>query len=334
MRTTPLALSALAAACSSEAPTPDAAAPVTRHLVLAAYTTPREVLGERVIPAFQDHWRAQTGETVEVETSFQASGAQSRAVEAGLEADVVWFSLGPDVQRLVDAGLVTHDVSADPGQGIVSSSLVVIGVRPGNPKGIADWADLGRDGVEVLTPNVRTSGGAMWNVLAVVGAAQRGHGGGADAEALLGGVLANTRVMDKGARESMLTFESGVGDAIVTYENEIVVARRAGKAIDLVMPSSTIVIENPAVVVDTYADRHSVRDVADAFVAFLRAPEQQAAMVEYGLRPVVDGVDASAFPAASDTFRVSDLGGWAAVKASVFEDGALYDRAAARGRAP
>jgi ABC-type sulfate transport system substrate-binding protein len=119
----------------------------------------------------------------------------------------------------------------------------------------------------------------------------------------------------------------------VTYENEVVVAQRAGRAMDYVIPPDTVVIENPAAVVDAYADRHGVRDVADAFVAFLTEPEQQAAMTKYGLRPVVNGVPADGFPAAGATFSISDVGGWEKVKADVFADGALYDRALARAQA-
>jgi sulfate/thiosulfate transport system substrate-binding protein len=300
-----------------------------RKLVVAAYTTPREVLAEHVLPAFQARWKAQTGQDVVFETSFQGSGAQSRAVAGGFEADVVWLSLAPDLDRLVDSGLVTHEWDSGPSEGIVSSSVAVIGVRPGNPMDIRDWTDLTAPGMQVLTPNVRTSGGAMWNVLAIVGSAERT---GLDPEEVLGGVLRNVRVMDKGARESMLSFEKGVGDAIVTYENEVVVAKLAGRPMDYVVPPDTVVIENPAAVVDAYAERHGVRDVAEAFVAFLTEPEQQSAMAKYGLRPVVEGVPVDGLPPLGRTFRVSDVGGWEAARTDVFAEGALYDRAYASSR--
>lgn len=298
-----------------------------RTLVLAAYTTPREVLAEQILPAFQASWREKTGEVVQFETTYQGSGSQARAVAGGLEADVVWLSLAPDVEVLVEAGLITRDWQSGETRGIVSSSVAVVGVRPDNPHNIQGWEDLARPGLEVLTPNVRTSGGAMWNVLAVAGADISAG------ETLLSGVLANVRVMDKGARESMLSFEKGVGDAIITYENEVIVAQRAGKSMAYVIPASTIVIENPAAVVDVYAARHGTLDLAEAFVSFLTEPAQQAAMAQYGLRPVVAGVEAAGFPALGRTFRVSDLGGWSAVKAAYFAEGALYDRALARARA-
>jgi sulfate transport system substrate-binding protein len=328
-------LLALLAACGSDPAAPDAA-PV-RKLTLAAYTTPREAYGREVLPAFARAWKAKTGETVVFEESYQASGAQARAVVAGFEADVVALSLEPDVVTVQQAGLITHDWRATPTQGLVTTSLAVIAVRPGNPKGIQDWPDLTRADVEVLTPNVRTSGGAMWNVLGVWGAAMRGHAGvtagdGSGAEALLTGILRRVSVMDKGARESIVTFEKGVGDAAITYENEVLGARRAGRAMDYVVPPGTVRIDNPIAVVDVYADKHGVRDVAEAFVAFVTTPEAQRAFADYGLRPVDPSVLPPGLPTPTDTFTVTDLGGWDAVRASVFADGAAYDRALALAR--
>ncbi len=161
-------------ACAGGPPdTPDT--PRTRTLTLAAYTTPREAYGKAVLPAFARHWKEKTGEELRFEESYQASGAQARAVKEGFAADVVALSLEPDIMVLEEAGLITHPWREARHGGIVTESLAVIAVRPGNPKQIADWPDLARADVEVLTPNVRTSGGAMWNILAMWGAAQRGH---------------------------------------------------------------------------------------------------------------------------------------------------------------
>src|SRR6185503_17578083 len=148
--------------------------------------------------------------------SYQGSGAQSRAIVEGFEADVTALSLEADVNRITNAGLITHDWKSVGQNGMVSTSVVVIAVREGNPKGIHDWADLAQPGLEILTPDVRTSGGAMWNVAAIYGAAWRGHAGvaandAAAAEGFLGSVMKNVVVMDKGARESMVNFEKGVG---------------------------------------------------------------------------------------------------------------------------
>lgn len=330
-------LFALLLACGGPTDGGGAAAPVTRKLTLAAYSTPREAYGREVLPAFARAWKAKTGETVVFEESYQASGAQARAVVAGFEADVVALSLEPDVVAIEKAGLITHDWRATPTQGLVTTSLAVIAVRPGNPKGVRDWPDLARADVEVLTPNVRTSGGAMWNVLGVWGAALRGHAGVTagdprGAEALLTGILRRVSVMDKGARESIVTFEKGVGDAAITYENEVLGARKAGRPIDYVVPPGTIRIDNPIAVVDVFADKHGVRDVAEAFVAFVTTPEAQKAFADYGLRPVDPSVLPPGLPTPTDTFTVADLGGWDAVRSTVFDDGAAYDRALALAR--
>jgi sulfate/thiosulfate transport system substrate-binding protein len=308
-------------------------APPEVTLTLAGYTTPREAYGKAIIPAFQKHWLEKTGQKVVFQESYLGSGAQSRAVAGGFEADVVALSLAPDVQRLVDAGLIDAKWGERPDNGMVSRSIVVLAVRPGNPKGVKDWEDLGRKDVEVLTPNAKTSGGAMWNVLAMWGAAMRGHvpsakAGDVDsAKQLLAKVFARVTIMDKGARESMLTFEKGVGDVAITYENEVIVGNRSGLKYDYVVPASTILIENPIAVVDKYADKHGTRDVAAAFVEFVKRPEQQRAFAEYGLRPVDAAVAAEVeakLPKPADLFTIRDLGGWPEMISKVFGDNGVY----------
>ena len=322
------------AAPTDAAPAEPATAGKARKLTLAGYTTPREAYGQEILPAFAKHWQAKTGETVTFEESYQGSGAQARAVVEGFEADVVALSLEPDVRVVEKAGLITHDWTATPSGGMVSRSLAVIAVRPGNPKGIADWKDLSRADVEVLTPNVRTSGGAMWNVMAIYGAGLRGTGGGpGPAEELLSSVLSRVSVMDKGARESIVTFEKGKGDAAITYENEVLVSRAAGRAMDYVVPPSTIVIENPMSVVDTYAEKHGNLDIANEFVAFCGTPEVQAMYVRHGLRPIDATPLPAELPTPADAFTVKDLGGWTDVTKLLFEKEALYDRAMERAQA-
>jgi len=306
-----------------------------RTLTLGAYTTPREAYGSGVIPAFQKFWKENHAQEVRFEESYLGSGAQSRAIVGGFEADVAALSLEPDITRIAEAGLIKRPWKTGPYRGMVSRSIVVIGVRPGNPKGIKDWDDLCRPGIQVLTPNVRTSGGAMWNVAAVFGAALRGgtsaaKGDTAAAVALLGKVLAHVTVMDKGARESMLTFERGIGDAIITYENEVMEAKLAGRAYDYVIPRSTILIENPIAVVDVYAEKHGGLDVADAFVQFVTTPEAQREFAAHGYRPVDEKVAAEftqKFPAVPDLFTTRDLGDWGQIVKLIFNEGGIYDRA-------
>lgn len=308
-----------------------------RSLTLGAYTTPREAYGKAIIPAFRTYWKQKTGEDVDVHESYLGSGAQARAIVGGFEADVAALSLEADVDKIAKAGLITHNWRAGPRGGMVTRSLVVIAVRRGNPKRIRDWADLKRADVEVLTPNPRTSGGAMWNIAALYGAALRGatpapRGSPQAAEQFLRDVLGRVTIMDQGARESMLTFEKGAGDAAVTYENEVLVGKKAGETYEYVVPRSTILIENPAAVVDVYARSHKNEDLARAFVEFLSTPEAQRAYGAYGLRPVDPGVAKkveAGLPKAKDLFSIRDLGGWPKVVETLFATGGVYERAAA-----
>jgi sulfate/thiosulfate transport system substrate-binding protein len=306
-------------------------------LTLGAYTTPREAY-KKLIPIFQERWKQETGQTVKFEESYLGSGAQSRAIVEGFEADIAALSLEADIKRIADAGLITHDWKAAQNNGMVSTSIVSFAVRKGNPKNINDWADLARDDVEVLTPNPKTSGGAMWNVLALYGAARRGFVDGvakdddAAATNFLKAVLKNVSVLDKGARESITNFEKGVGDVAITYENEVLVAQQAGQAMELVIPRSTILIENPIAIIDTYVDKHGTRQVAEAFVKFLYSREAQEIFAEYGLRsidPEVAKATAQRYPAVQDLWTVKEFGGWDKVTPDFFGDNGIYTKAIA-----
>lgn len=304
-------------------------------LTLGAYTTPREAYGKAIIPAFQRHWKEKTGQDVEFRTSYQASGAQSRAIISGFEADIAALSLAEDIGKIAEAGLITHDWKSGTHRGIVSTSVVVIAVRQGNPLKIRDWVDLTRPGIEILSPDPRTSGGAMWNICAVYGSALRGRTGGPTndrqaAARFLQTLLRNVSVMDKGARESITNFEKGIGDAAITYENEVLVGRKSGQRYDYVIPRSTILIQNPAAVVDKYADKHGVKNVADGFVEFLFTPDAQKAFTEHGLRPIQhEGAAelASRFPPVEDLWDIEYLGGWKAVMRDVFGQNGVYSSA-------
>jgi sulfate/thiosulfate-binding protein len=301
-------------------------------LILGGYTTPREVYGKAIIPAFQKYWKDKTGQDVEFQESYQASGAQSRAIIGGFDADVAALSLEGDIDRIAQAGLISHDWKAGPTHGIVSTSIVVIAVRGGNPKGIRDWPDLAAPGLNVLTPDPKTSGGAQWNVNAIYGAALRGFAGVAKgdqaaAQQFLGSIFRNVSVMDKGGRESLTTFEKGIGDAAITYENEVIVARQAGERYDYVVPRSTILIQNPAAVVDKYADKHGVRQAADAFVNFLSTEEAQRAYTKYGLRPVDQQIAAETnaqLPQVEDLWTIDFLGGWKSVATEIYGPDGIY----------
>lgn len=325
----------LAACAQASAPTTTGVGndPVT--LTLGAYTTPREAYGH-IIPLFREQWQQTAGQDVTFDESYLGSGAQSRAIVEGFEADIAALSLEADITRIADAGLITHNWQQTPAKGMVSNSIVVIGVRKGNPLNIQDWVDLARPGLEILTPNPQTSGGAQWNILALYGAARRGFvegvPGGDDpaARAFLELVLKNVTVMDKGARDSITNFEKGVGDVIITYENEILVGRKSGQDYEYVIPKSTILIENPVAVIDANVDRHGTRPAAEAFAAFLLTREAQEIFAEYGLRPV--GPDATPatldrFPPVNDLFTIEEFGGWSQATPAFFGEGGIFTQA-------
>ena len=282
-------------------------------LALVAYSTPREAY-EEIIPAFQE---TDAGQGWEFEQSYASSGEQSRAVEAGLPADVVAFSLEPDITRLVDAGLVDADWNQNEYDGFLTQSVVVFAVRPGNPKNIQTWDDLLQEGLEVITPNPFTSGGAQWNIMAAYGAQL--EQGKTDEEAiqyLRDLFLNNVPVQDKSARESLQTFAGGKGDVLLAYENEAIFAQQAGEELEYVVPAETILIENPIAVVNTSESA----EAAQAFIDYLYTPEAQAVFASKGYRPVVEGVETefdSSGPAG--LFTIEDVGGWPEVRKRFFD---------------
>ncbi len=279
-------------------------------LSLVAYSTPREAYAE-ILPAFQ-HTAA--GQGVQFQQSYGSSGEQSRAVEAGLPADVVAFSLEPDMTRLVEAGIVDPGWNAGPYRGMVTDSVVVLVVRKGNPKGITGWDDLVRDDVEVITPNPFTSGGARWNLMAAYGAQLQAGRSRPEAVEYLRALLRHVSVQDKSARESLQTFSAGKGDVLLAYENEAIFARESGEEIEYVVPDQTILIENPVAVTK------AAPAAARAFVDFLVTPQAQRIFAKHGYRPVVESVAREFdFPTPQALFTIADLGGWATVSEEFFD---------------
>lgn len=313
------------------------------RLTLAAYSAPAEAYA-KIIPLFEIDYKAKTGQDVTFATSYQGSGAESRAVVGGLEADVVALALGPDVDSIAKANLITHDWTTTAHKGIVSNSVVAFAVRKGNPKNIRDWADLAQPGLNVLTADAATSGGARWNILAAYGAALRGQVAGVakgdqkGAQAFLTSVLKNVSVMDKDARTSVTTFEKGIGDVAITYENEVLLGQQHGQYYQLVIPRSTILIETPVAVVDSYVDKHGTRAAAEAFVNFLFTVPAQQVFAQFGFRPVdarVAQTTATEFPAVADQFTVDQFGGWSQASKDLFtKDTGIYylASAAAQGK--
>ncbi len=320
-------------------------------ITIGAYSVVREVFHEGLIPAFQAAWKEKTGRTVKFEESYNASGAQARAIAAGFDADIAVLSLESDMDLLVKAGLVPKAWNKGPGGGMLTHSLVVIGVRPGNPKSIHDWSGLARAGVGVLYPDPKTSGGARWNIMAVYGAGLYGPGGPKSkpdpdaARELLARVQKNVVNMDSSGRQSLATFERGIGDAVVTYENELILRKEAiGSDIATVLPPVTLQIESPVALLEPSLRRHGNKDVAEAFLAFLRSGSGQTILAKYGFRPTDNALDNKLGfqprPAGLFTIRDPGLDGWSKVKAKVFDSGGVWasiftskDQAASKGGA-
>jgi sulfate/thiosulfate transport system substrate-binding protein len=283
-------------------------------LNLVAYSTPQQVYEQSLQPAFK---KTSDGKDVSFSNSFGASGDQSRAVESGQPADVVEFSLEPDMQRLVDAGIVASNWDQNQYKGIVTNSVVTLMVRPGNPKHITSFDDLGKSGIDVIDPNPATSGGARWNIMAIYGSQINEGKSPAQAQAFVKQVLANTSVQDSSARDSLNTFSSGKGDVLVGYENDAIQAQKDGIKLDYVTPDSTILIENPiAVTKDAPSD-------AQKFVNFLYTDQAQQDFADAGYRPVVKSVaqkNASKFPTPSGLFTIDQFGGWSKVADPFFGD--------------
>lgn len=319
-------------------PSGDCTPPETPVITFAAYSTPREVYG-KIISAFQSKWKEEhNDQQVIFQESYGASTTQAQNVVNGFEADVVALSLAPDVDYIVDAGLITHDWTTAPDAGMVSTSVVVLDVRPGNPEGFEDFDDIATPGIGVLTPDPASSGGARWNIVAMYGAAMRGYAGGTEgdqaaAQALLTGVFTNVIALDKSARDSIKNFEAGNGDVAITYENEVGVAQDAGLPDEAVYPPSTILIENPAAVVDEYVDQHCVRDVAEAFVEYLHSDEAKEYYRTVGfLRPTdlaaaAAGDEEMGFPPIEDLWTVEDFGGWDTLDQDLFSEDGVFTQA-------
>jgi sulfate/thiosulfate-binding protein len=298
------------AAASSSSSSPGATKDV--KLTLVAYSTPREAY-QKIIEAFK---KTPAGQGVSFDQSYGASGEQSRAVEQGLPADVVAFSLAPDISRLVGKGLISRDWKNGKYKGVVTNSVVVFALRDGNPKKIRKWSDLTRSGVEVLNPNPFTSGGARWNVMAAYGAQIRLGKTHKQAVSYLENLYRHIPVQDKSAREALQTFIGGKGDVLLAYENEALFAQSKKQPVQFIIPKETILIENPVAVVKN--SQHPTE--ARAFVRFLRTPTAQRIFAENGYRPVVKSVAKEfKFPARPGLFKIDKFGGWPKVQKQFFD---------------
>ena len=275
-------------------------------------------------PLIQAFEKTPAGKGVTFKTSYGASGDQSRAVEGGLKADEVHFSLEGDVTRLVDSGQVAEDWNSGPTKGIITQSVVAIVVRKGNPKNIQGWEDLVKPGVEIVTPNPGSSGSARWNILAAYGHTIATGGSESDASAYLKKFFEHVAALPSSGRDATTAFSGGTGDALISYENEAILARQKGEDFDYIIPDQTLLIQNPgAVTKDAPA-------VAQKWLDFQLSEEGQKSYASFGFRPLVDvgaldveGANdpSNPFPQPKTLMTIDkDFGGWPSAADKFFDE--------------
>jgi sulfate/thiosulfate transport system substrate-binding protein len=332
-RSRALALAALLLVTPGLAPAARAAPPDAVTLLNVSYDPTRE-LYEAVNGAFAKVWQGKTGQAVTVKQSHGGSGKQARAVIDGLEADVVTLALAYDVDAVAKAGLVAPDWQRRlPQNASPYTSTIVFLVRKGNPKGIRGWDDLVKPGLQVITPNPKTSGGARWNYLAAWAHALSKPGGDdAKAKEFVRALFKNVPVLDSGARGSTTTFvERGIGDVLLAWENEALLAvEKLGKGdLEVVVPARSILAEPPVAVVDRVVDRRGTRAVAQAYLEFLYSPDGQEIAARHHYRPrdpKVAARHASEFPKLELVTVDAAFGGWQKAQATHFADGGVFDQ--------
>jgi sulfate transport system substrate-binding protein len=303
-------------------------------LLNVSYDPTRE-LYQSYNAAFAKQWKAKTGETVTIRQSHGGSGKQARSVIDGLDADVVTLALAYDIDALADHGKqVPQDWQKRlPNNASPYTSTIVFLVRKGNPKKISDWPDLAKSGVEVITPNPKTSGGARWNYLAAWAYALKQPGGNADsAKAFVKRIYANTKVLDSGARGSTTTFvERGIGDVLIAWENEayLSVKELGPDKFEIVTPSLSILAEPPVSVVDKVVDKRGTRKVAQAYLDYLYSPEGQEIAARNFYRPrdaAVAAKYAKQFAPVKLVTVDAEFGGWRTAQKTHFDDGGVFDQ--------
>jgi sulfate/thiosulfate-binding protein len=301
-------------------------------LLNVSYDPTRELYRE-INRAFAAAWKGKTGASVTINQSHGGSGAQARAVLDGLQADVVTLALAADIDALAKRGLIAADWQTRlPNNASPTTSTIVLLVRKGNPKAIKDWSDLLKPGVQVITPNPKTSGGARWNVLAAIAwlRRQRGYSEASEGE-FLGKLFKQVPVLDTGARGATVSFaQRELGDVLIAWENEAWLARDefGADAFEIIVPSVSILAEPPVALVDANVDKHGTRELAQAYLEFLYTkPAQEIAAKRY-FRPR----DGEILAKSRDRFpdlplaTISDFGGWPAAQAKYFADGGLFDQ--------
>ena len=303
------------------------------EILNVSYDPTRELYQE-FNAAFNKHWTAQGKEAVKIQQSHGGSGKQARAVIDGLRADVVTLALAGDIDELHKLGkLIPEDwQSRLPQSSTPYTSTIVFLVRKGNPEGIKDWDDLIKPGVEVITPNPKTSGGARWNFLAAWAYAQQKYGSEAKAQEFVQKLYKNVPVLDTGARGSTITFVNNqIGDVLLAWENEAFLAlkEQGGDQFEIVAPSLSILAEPPVAVVDKNVDKKGTREVATAYLQYLYSEEGQRIAAKNFYRPRDEKVAAEfakQFPQLKLVTIDKDFGGWKSAQPKFFNDGGVFDQ--------
>ena len=321
---------ALATLASALIAGPAAAA---QTLLNVSYDPTRELYSE-FNAAFNQHWQAQGNEAVTIQQSHGGSGKQARAVIDGLRADVVTLALAGDIDELYKLGKLIPENWQErlPDASTPYTSTIVFLVRKGNPEGIKDWDDLVKPGVEVITPNPKTSGGARWNFLAAWAYAQQKYGSEAEAKAFTEKLYKNVPVLDTGARGSTITFvNNGIGDVLLAWENEAFLALKeeGGENFEIVAPSLSILAEPPVSVVDANVDKKGTRQVAEAYLNYLYSEQGQRIAAKHFYRPrnqAIAAEFAQQFPQLKLVTIDGDFGGWKTAQPKFFNDGGVFDQ--------
>ncbi len=301
-------------------------------LLNVSYDPTRELYKE-YNAAFAKQWKQKTGDDVVVNQSHGGSGAQSRAVIDGLQADVVTLALAGDIDPLVKNGKLLPEnwITRLPDSSAPYTSTIVFLVRKGNPKNIRDWDDLVKSGVDVITPNPKTSGGARWNYLAAWAFAKQKYGSDDKAQEFVAKLFKNVPVLDTGARGSTNTFvQREIGDVLLAWENEAFLSLNelGPDKVEIVVPSLSILAEPSVAVVDKYADAHGTREVAEAYLQYLYSKEGQEIAAKNYYRPrdaEVAAKYAKVFPQVH-LIGIEEFGGWSKAQAVHFNDGGIFDK--------
>ncbi|GAB1540393.1 sulfate ABC transporter substrate-binding protein [Scytonema sp. NUACC21] len=287
---------------------------------------------DKIIPQFVEKWKKERNQNVTFQQSYGASSAQALSViEGGLEADVVHLSLAPDIHKIERAGLIQPGWEKEfPNSSIVSKSVVAIVTRQGNPKGIKSWVDLANNGVNVMTPNPITSGSARWNFLALWNAAIKAGRDESKALDFVSNVYKNAPDLPESARNATdAFFKGGKGDALITYENEVILKSLKGEKPSYFIPDVNFSIDNPVAIVDKNVDKHGTREVAEAFIKYLYTPEAQQVFAQIGYRPINPSLAqkkefVDRYPQVKNLSTTNNYGGWVAIQKKFFDDNGIF----------